>query len=214
MITKIKEYFTSDSLWINIIATLMAALILAVLTVLIKLFQGLSIKDSFNWLVHILNSKISFYWFLGLLVIIVFGFIRLYKRVVNEISSTAYTKSQVDHKLSVLNDKIQSKLDVSTFERFSDVYDYRRLKNHPLHELYTINDVESYIEMIQVGNRKKDIYKLEYGMTGLALELKEIGWIHSSNKNKIMDEISKCFTNEFIHQKENLEKVLNTIRVD
>lgn len=211
---KIKEYFTSDSLWVQIIATLIAAAIIGIVSILSGMLRGLSLSDAVVWLMDILNTEVSLYWMIIILVILIFSLIQLYKKILRHVTSIVYSKDDIDNKINVLRGEVKGKLDASTFERFSNVYDYRRLKNHPLNEMYSINDVESFIEMIQDGNRRKDIYKLEYGMAGLAMELKEVGWIHSANKNKVMDEIENCFTDKFIHEKEDLQKVLNTIKVN
>lgn len=135
------------------------------------------------------------------------------KKVLKKINELNYTKEQIDSKNNYLEEKLNKKLSTYEFERFSDVYDYRRLKNHPFHEQYTFNDVDSFVSILKEGNKKSNIYKVQNGMAGLILELTEIGRIHSTVKNEIMAEINNCFTDKFIHQKVELNKVLDAIDV-
>ena len=211
--TKIKEYLRSDSLWIQIIASLIVVSFTGILALVYGLLAGINFNDLFDWLIASLNSKVSFFWLLILFTLFVFSYFRLNRKILNEATTNTYSKIQVDQKLDSLKNRVDKKLDITKFERFSDVYDYRRLKNHPFHEIYSNDNVETFVNMIKEGNQKSDKYKLEHGMAGLAKELQDKGWIHISVKNEVKEEIENCFTSKFMHEKIELNKVLDTIKV-
>ncbi|APU11055.1 hypothetical protein A5M85_12400 [Cellulophaga lytica] len=213
MLKKIGSYFKNESLKIQIIATLIATLIIWIITVIVGMVKGLNIYSSIQWTLDILNFKINVLWFLSTLIVFFFIISRMNKKTLNKINELTYSKQKIDYKIKFLEKRINAKLDTSRFERFNDVYDYRRLKNHPFHEQYSSNDIESFIEILRRGNKESDIYDLENGMSGLILELKEAGSIHSSLKNEIKEEIQNCFTDKFLHQKEELNKILDTIKI-
>ena len=212
MIKKMKKYLTNESLIIQVVATLVATAVIWLITVLFGIIRGLNFTSSVNWSLKMLTLKVDLLWFL--ISVIIFGLVvfRLNRRLINKINELTYSKEQIDRKISHQKELLDKKLNISHFERFSDTYDYRRLKNHPFHELYT-NDIESFLTILKEGNKTSDIYKVENAMKGLALELKAQGSIHSSTKNEIKEEINNCFTDKFLHQKEELNEVLDNIEV-
>lgn len=202
---RILSFFKSDSLWNQIIGTIIGTTLLWIFTVIIGLFRGLDYNSSVNWTWKILTSDVDFFWIL----ILVLGFI-IYSRMNNarfleEINKRSYSKEEI-------NSKFNNKLDVFRFEQFEDVYDYRRLKKHPWHEQYSDN-VVSFINILKEGNRKADKYKIENGICGLTAELKERGWLIGSEKNEIKQELANCFSKEYNHHKEDLEKLIDSIRI-
>ncbi|MBU2905806.1 hypothetical protein KO529_13485 [Arenibacter algicola] len=213
MFKKIGSYFKNESLKIQIIATLVATLTVWIITVIFGMLKGLNIYSSIQWTLDLLNFRINLLWFLITLIIFFLIVIRMNKKTLNKINDLTYSKQKIDYKTDFLEKRINGKLDTSRFERFNDVYDYRRLKNHPFHEQYTLNDIESFLEIIRRGNKNSNIYDLQNGMSGLIIELNEVGSIHSSLKNRIKEEIKNCFTDEFLHQKEELNKTLDTIKI-
>jgi len=213
MIKKIKSYFKNDSLKTKVIGSLISALIIWIITVIFGILKGLDIQSSIEWSLEILNYKINLFWLLASLMIFFFIIIRMNKKTLQKINEMTFSKEQISQKNELLEKKINAKLDISRFERFNDVYDYRRLKSHPYHEQYTFNDIESFVTILKEGNKNSDIYKVENGMSGLITELKKEGQIHTSVKNEIKEEIKNCFSDKFIHQKEELNKILDSIKV-
>lgn len=200
------NFLKSDSLWKQIIGTVIATGIIWLFAVVIGVFKGLDYKSSIQWTLDILTMKISFLW----LFLIIIGFIIILRRnnllLERKFRNHSYSKTEMITKLNC-------KADLSRFERFEDVYNYRRLKKHPWHDQYVNDGVTSFLNIIKAGLLKNDLYKIENGLEGLASELKEKEWLHSSKKNEIVKEIKNCFPDSYNHHKAELEKILETIRV-
>ncbi|MBI6121353.1 hypothetical protein [Salegentibacter maritimus] len=210
---KIRSFFKNDSLKTQILATLIATTIIWIITVIFGIIKGLDFSSSIKWSIEILQYKINLFWFIILILGMLILNSRKNKMLLEKIQDLTYTKEQIDTKNKYIKQNIDKKLNISRFERFTDIYDYRRLKNHPYHEQYTLNDVESFVTILKEGNKNSDIYKVQNGMDGLIAELKQEGRIHRTVKNEIKEEIENCFTDKFLHQKEELSKVLDEIRV-
>jgi hypothetical protein len=201
---KLLILFKSDSLWTQIAATTFAAVIIWIITFLIGIFKGLDYISSIQWTWSILNIKINMLTILAILVIVV-GFFRWNnKKIATKIQKGYYTKDEI-------NNKFKDIVTQSQFEGFTDVYDYRRLKNHPWHDLYVDNgdNIKSFKYMMWYGKYKKDSYKIENGIRGLIAEVKEQNYIHASTKTDIINELKDCFPNEYNSYKEELISLLN-----
>lgn len=206
MMKSIIAFFKSDTLWKQIIGTTIATGIIWILTIVIGVFKGLDYCSSMQWTLNILNSKISLAWLLLVFIVFLIIIRRNNARAVEEIKSWTISKSEI-------NKRLEQKIDISRFETFEEEYDYRRLKNHPWHEQYINDEVKSFIDMISGGLYKKDTYKIENGICGLATELKERGWMHSSEKDEIIKLLNSCFQNEYNHNKNKLEQIIKEIKV-
>jgi hypothetical protein len=201
---KILNFFKSDSLWKQILGTLIATFLIWIITIIIGLFKGLDYNASIKWTWEILTTKVDLIWILILCIVLVMYIRRNNSKLLKRMEKQSYNRDEV-------NSKFASKLDKSYFERFEEVYDYRRLKNHPWHEQYVNDDIRSFKYMLWSGNNTKDFYKIENAICGLIAELKEKNWIHNSDKNEIKQELTKCFINEYNHNKEKLEQLLDSI---
>lgn len=201
---KILIFFKSDSLWKQIVGTLIATFLIWIITIIIGLFKGLDYNASIKWTWEILTTKVDLIWILILTIVLVMYIRRKNSKLLKKMGEQSYNRDKIDSLLA-------NKLDKSYFERFEEVYDYRRLKNHPWHEQYINDDIRSFKHMLWSGNYTKDSYKIENAICGLIAELKEKNWIHSSDKNEIKQELAKTFVNEYNHNKEKLEQLLDSI---
>lgn len=201
---KILNFFKSDSLWKQIVGTLIATFLIWIITIIIGLFKGLDYNASIKWTWEILTTKVDLIWILILTIVLVMYIRRKNSKLLKKMGEQSYNRDKIDSLLA-------NKLDKSYFERFEEVYDYRRLKNHPWHEQYINDDIRSFKHMLWSGNYTKDSYKIENAICGLIAELKEKNWIHSSDKNEIKQELAKTFVNEYNHNKEKLEQLLDSI---
>jgi hypothetical protein len=131
---------------------------------------------------------------------------RINSKTIKEIKKWTSSKEEI-------NKKLDEKVNLYEYERFVEVYDYRRLKNHPWHEQYKEDGVESFINMLENGIKKNDTYKIENALQGLTAELKERGWQHGSEKNRIIELLNSCFKNTVNHYKNELENTVNITRV-
>lgn len=202
---KILDFFKSDSLWKQIIGTLIATFLIWIITIIIGLFKGLDYNASIKWTWEILTTKVDLIWILILTIVLIMYIRRKNSKFFKKMEEQSYNRDKINSLLS-------NKLDKSYFERFEEVYDYRRLKNHPWHEQYINDDIRSFKHMLWSGYYTKDSYKIENAICGLIAELKEQNWIHSSDKNEIKKELAKTFVNEYNHNKEKLEQLLDSIK--
>ncbi|MBW3466618.1 hypothetical protein [Arthrospiribacter ruber] len=200
------NFFKSDTLWKQIVGTILATGLIWLIAVLIGLFKGLNYAASIQWTLNLLSSKISLWSFLLLIFVVAIIVRRFYSKALKEIRSSTVSRDE-------LNKKLEKKVDVHDFKRFKDVYDFRRLKNHPWYEQYINDGVESFINMLEEGIDNKDNYKIDNGMQGLALELKEQEWFHGSDKNRILKLLDLCYTENKNHYKSELIEIVNKTRV-
>jgi hypothetical protein len=199
-------FFKSDTLWKQIIGTTVATGIIWIITIVIGVLKGLDYYSSIQLTLNILNSKISLAWLFLVFVAFLILIRRNNARTLKEIKNWTLSKSEI-------NKRLEQKTDIYRFERFEEVYDYRRLKNHPWHEQYINDEVKSFINMISEGVYKTDTYKMENGICGLVIELKERGWMLSSEKNEVIKLLNSCFQNEYNHNKNELEQIIKEIKI-
>lgn len=202
----ITDFFKSDTLWKQIVGTIIATGIIWLITVLVGLFKGLDYTTSIKWTLTLLASKISLWLFILIILATVILILRINSKTLKELKNSMISKEE-------FNKKLEKKVDLHSFERFRDVYDYRRLKNHPWHEQYINDGVESFIKMLEEGISKNDNYKIDNGMRGLALELNEREWFHGSEKNRILNLLDQCYLENKNHYKTQLIEIVNKTRV-
>lgn len=202
----ITDFFKSDVLWKQIAGTIIATALIWILTVVFGLIKGLNYSTSIQWTLSLLNSKIDLWWLILLALVILIFVKRIKSNTIKEIKNWCVSQDE-------FNKRLGNKVDLSNFERFVDVYDYRRLKNHPWHDQYAEDGVESFINMLEYGINKNDLYKIENALQGLTAELKEREWQHGSEKNRILQLINSYFQNTVNHYKTELEKTVNMTRV-
>lgn len=156
---------------------------------------------------NILNMKLNILWFVVFILVVVFYLKWHLKKLEKKIDAKFFTKQEVV-------DKLKAKLDESDFDNFYNVYNYRRLKNHPYHELYTgvSDNINSFKNMVWHGNYKNDYYQIDNGIAGLIAEIKEQGWLHSSDKTDIINNLTNCYKDEYNSNKEELLQLLNEIK--
>lgn len=153
---KLLTLLKSNSLWTQIAATIIGAAIIWLISFLIGIFNGLDYISSIQWTWSILNIKINLLTILIILVVVVWLF-----RWNNKISATKtqkeyYTKEEI-------NNKFKNMVTKSEFDGFIDVYDLRRLKNHPWHDIHSGHEdnIKSFQLMIWFGKQKKTSIKLK-----------------------------------------------------
>ncbi|MEQ9090391.1 MAG: hypothetical protein RIE52_04840 [Balneola sp.] len=207
---KLIGLFKTDSLWIQVFATLVAAIVIWLITILYGVVKGMDYKTSIEWSLGILEMKVSLTWFIVFLMVFVILLKRSHINLLNEINELTYSKQEIDKKNRKLESELSKKNDISVFQRFSDKYDYRRLKNHPWHDQYSNDGVETFIKMIEEGNQGKDKYKLENGMIGLIKELEDDNFISSSQKNRVLNQLKENFTDQCMHEKDILIQKFNS----
>lgn len=202
----LKSIIKSDSLWTQVVGTLVAALALAIITLIIGLIRGLDLNASIEWVWNLANINVNIITLVIIIVVIVLISRRYIQHFKSELKKEFVLKED-------FNKKMSSKLESSTFDIFTDVCDYRRLKNHPWHEIYTDrnSDIQSFKDMIWAGKYKNDEYKIENGIRGLISLISENKCISSSTKTDIMNELQDCYPNKFNSDKEELISLLNTV---
>lgn len=158
---------------------------------------------------HIINVKVDVVWFIGLALVFYFYIKYLMRKGCRENDSKYVTKKQ-------LQESTHNMVDLSQFKWLRDTYDYRRLKNHPKHNVYTdyYDNVRSFIIIINFAILENDSINLEYGLIGLIAEIKEHGHIDAIQKEQIMNIIDGIYTNCYNVNKENLKKLLESVHVD
>lgn len=205
-IKKIKYLFTSKKFWINILSGLVLSGIIWILTLFTGLLKGLDLMASLKWTLEILNTKINLIY-LFIFFITVFIYINWKtKQLMQHFEEKYFSKDE-------MNKKLEKKLDKSQFENFEDIFDYRRLINHPWHDMYVNknDDISSFKSMVYFGITKCDPYKIDNGIQGLIKELKGLDSITSELKTELTNLLKDCYPKEYNSHKEELIKLLNEI---
>lgn len=203
---QIIDFLYSDILWKQIIGTLIATGVIWIIAIIYGVVTGLNYQLSIQSTIDILSRKVSCIW----IIILFLGFIIMFRR--NNLYMEKKIKEYSFSKTEIIN-KLTQKTDLHLFERFQDIYDYRRLKNHPWHDQYINDDISSFLQILKSGLEKKDGYKIENALAGLSLEINIKGWIHSSVKNDIMKELIKYSPVSYCHHKVELEKILESVKI-
>ena len=199
-------FFKSNSLWRQVLGTIIASGILWLIVFLFGLFKGLNYYASIRWTWVFLNYKISLLWFLIFIVAIFIINRRINMSLLREIKNLYCSKDE-------FKEKMAKKLDLSTFEMFEDVYNYRRLENHPWHEQYINDDLKTFKYMLWQGKYKSELYKVHNAIRGLIAEIKKQGFIGNSDKTEIVNELKDCHEGYYNHNKEELVNLLDSIEV-
>lgn len=203
------EFIKDKSFKITVVGGISVLFIWTILQWIFNMLAGLNILPALKAAVDFFGTRVSVAW-----LVIVVGLFSLLN------SYSIYTlKKNFGNKFvkkDELNNKLQNKLDTSAFYGFRDIYDYRRLKNHPYHELYTghSNNIRSFIQMIDFGMDRSlgyDGYSIDNGISGLIDEIKEQNFIQNSDKSEIINLLSKYKPNEYNAKREELLKLLNEI---
>lgn len=204
---KLLALFKNDSLLTQIAATTIAAGIIWIITFIIGIIKGLDYISSIQWTWIILNTKINLLTILIILAIVIGYFRWNNKKIAKKNQNGYYTKGEIDN-------KFKDMVTQSQFDGFTDVYDSRRLKNHPYYDHYvnTGDNIKSFKNMIWFGKYKKDSYKVENGIRGLIAEIKEQSYINASTKTDIINELNDCFPNEYNSYKKELISLLEEIK--
>ena len=176
---------------------------------LINILSGLDFLPALKAAIDFSETKVSVLWLL-----IVVGLLSL----LNSYNIYSMRKS-FEKKFTTkdeINNRLKNKLDASAFYSFHDVYDYRRLKNHPYHEMYTghSNNIRSFIQMIDFGMDRlfgQDDYSIDNGICGLIAEIKEQKYIHNSDKTEIINLLAEYKKDRYDAKKEELIHLLDEI---
>lgn len=203
------DFIKDRSFQTTVIGGIVVLIVWTIMQWLLNILSGLDFLTALKGAIDFSETKVSITWLL-----IVVGLFSL----LNSFSIYSVRKN-LEKKLSTkdeLNKKLKEKLDASAFYSFHDVYDYRRLKNHPYHEMYTghANNIRSFIQMIDFGIDRlfgQDGYSIDNGICGLIAEIKEQKYIHNSDKSEILNLLAKYKKDEYDAKKEELIMLLNEI---
>ncbi len=207
MFKKIINLFKSENFWINILSSLIGLIIIYVFTFLIGLIKGFDFISSIEWTINLFSLKINLLFIL-LIIIFVIAYINWKnKQLLNYIKNNYFTKEEIYKNLEI-------KLNYKDFEDFKDIYDYRRLKNHPWHENYVnkFDNICSFRSMVYFGITKNDPNKIDNGIQGLIKEFKGIDSITSEMKTELTNLLNDCYPDKFDNYKEELIQLLKEIR--
>jgi len=207
MFKKILNLFKSENLWINILSSLIGLIIISVFTFLIGLLKGFDLISSIKWTVNLFSFKINLFFILLIIIFVIVYIKWKNKQLLTYIKKTYFTKDEIIQKL-------EKKLNYIDFECFEDIYDYRRLKNHPWHDIYVNknDDISSFKSMVYFGITKHNPYKIDNGIQGLIKELKGLDFITGDMKTEITNLLKDCYPDKFDCYKEELIQLLNEIR--
>ena len=188
MFKKIANLFKSENLWINILSNLIVLFILYVFTFLIGLLKGFDFISSIDWTINLFSLKINLFFILLIIIFVVAYINWKNKQLLNYIKKNYFTKEEI-------NKILENKLNCKDFEDFKDIYDYRRLINHPWHDNYVnkYDDIHSFISMVNFGIRKHNPYKIDNGIQGLIKELKGFDFITGDMKTEITNLLKDCY---------------------
>ncbi|PHI18085.1 hypothetical protein CEQ90_19785 [Lewinellaceae bacterium SD302] len=205
---KILAFFKRDDLWTKIVAGLTVAAIVWIFSFLFDITKGISLNESLSRAINILNYPVKT-WHLIISLLVVFLINSMfYDRKIKRIN-----KSLEEVNSAKLNHKIDQKLDKTVFNRFEDVYNYRRLKSHPLHDQYSDNNIESFMDILDNGVKKNNSYKINNAIEGLCLEINIRGWLHANDKDRIIKQLKKVAIEVNEHHKENLLRIIDEIKI-
>lgn len=207
MFKKIINLFKSENFWINILSSLIVFIIIYVFTFLIGLLKGFDFISTIEWTINLFSLKINLFFILLVIIFVVTYINWKNKQLRKYFKENYFTKEEI-------NKILENKLNYKDFEDFKDIYDYRRLKNHPWHENYVskYNDICSFRSMVYFGIRKNDPYKIDNGIQGLIKEFKGIDFITGDMKTEISNLLKDCYPDKFDCYKEELIQLLKEIK--
>jgi len=203
------DFIKDRSFQITVVGGIIVLIMWTIIQWLTNILSGLDFLPALKAAIDLFETKVSVSWLL--IVVGLFSLLNSYSiySVRKKLEKEVATKDEI-------NNKLKNKLDTSAFYSFHDIYDYRRLKNHPYHEMYTghSNNIRSFIQMIDFGMDRlfgQDGYSIDNGICGLIAEIKEQKYIHNTDKSEIMNLLAKYKKDEYDAKKEELILLLNEI---
>ena len=146
------DFVKDRSFQTTVIGGIVVLIVWTIMQWLINMLSGLDFLSALKVAIDFSETKVSVTWLL-----IVVGLFSL----LNSFSIFSVKKS-LEKKLLTkdeLNKKLKEKLDASAFYSFHDVYDYRRLKNHPYHRmiLQPADFVQSFLGTVVSDQEEREV---------------------------------------------------------